>query len=104
MGPIAPRGACLARQQNPWAVPLGQRTPLSMRCRLTAWSSRGVLRISWSYDSNRYEEETICRLASRYQHYLSETIAHCKGVKEAVKTASDYGLAHYGIAIRARGL
>ncbi|WP_459209685.1 amino acid adenylation domain-containing protein [Aquimarina rhabdastrellae] len=54
--------------------------------------AQGVLRCTWSYDSTRYNEETIVALAQKFEQSLQEIIAHCKAIKEPLTTVSEYGL------------
>ncbi|WP_212003981.1 non-ribosomal peptide synthetase [Chitinophaga sp. HK235] len=50
------------------------------------------LKISISYDTNRYAEETITALAELYRQSLQQIISLCKAAAVVTKTPADYGV------------
>ena len=54
---------------------------------------QGRLRLTWSYSGECYQDETIERLANRYQTHLDALVAHCRGGARGL-TPSDVPLAH----------
>lgn len=52
----------------------------------------GVLTLSWSYDANRYEAETIAGIATDYKNTLETIINLCTNTSEQVLTPYEYGL------------
>ncbi|MFC5048325.1 amino acid adenylation domain-containing protein [Aquimarina hainanensis] len=53
---------------------------------------QGQLEINWSYDSHRYEENTIKTLSDKFDKILRSIIHHCKVLSDREKTPGDYGL------------
>ena len=53
----------------------------------------GVLQIGWTYSAEKYERETIDRLAQDYMNQLAEIIAHCGTEDAGGWTPSDFPLA-----------
>jgi amino acid adenylation domain-containing protein/non-ribosomal peptide synthase protein (TIGR01720 family) len=53
---------------------------------------KGQLQLEWSYDSTRFKEETIQKIAASYVGMLQHIIEHCSQVANTVMTPGDYGL------------
>ncbi|UZO79165.1 amino acid adenylation domain-containing protein [Aquimarina sp. ERC-38] len=51
-----------------------------------------TLQFIWSYDVNRYENDTIRLVAENFRQILCEIIQVCKKTKIIIKTPNDYGL------------
>ena len=62
-GAYSPKGGLFSQAAESMGSPIGPENTSEHALSLNSLVVQGVLRISWSYDSNRYEEETICRLA-----------------------------------------
>lgn len=54
--------------------------------------TKGELVLTWSYDTNRFDDATISLLADEYVENLKRISEHCKEIKTPVKTPSDFGL------------
>lgn len=52
----------------------------------------GVLSFNWSYDSNRFNEETIVNLAAAYKQALLDIMTLCRSTTKTIATPFDYGL------------
>ncbi|MBJ6369616.1 non-ribosomal peptide synthetase [Snuella sedimenti] len=52
----------------------------------------GCLQLDWSYDSKRYNRQTIEALANKYIRSLEDIIAHCRDIDYKITTVSDYSL------------
>ncbi|MEW7281160.1 amino acid adenylation domain-containing protein [Aquimarina sp. 2201CG1-2-11] len=52
----------------------------------------GELRMDWSYDSNRYQGDTIADLSELYMFHLRSILSHCQGIDGRIYTPGDYGL------------
>ena len=51
---------------------------------------KGALQLEWSYNSKRFKEETIQKLAATYIDALQNIISHCAAINETYKTPGDY--------------
>ena len=52
----------------------------------------GCLQLDWSYDSKRYNRQTMEGLANDYITALERIISHCHAIDYKIATSSDYGL------------
>ncbi|AXT51937.1 amino acid adenylation domain-containing protein [Aquimarina sp. BL5] len=51
-----------------------------------------TLQLVWSYDANRFEDNTIIKLAETFKQNLCEIIELCSRIEAPIKTPHDYGL------------
>lgn len=54
----------------------------------------GALQLRWTYSRERFDEQTIARLAEAYRHELLALVGHCLAQGTGSFTPSDFPLAH----------
>ena len=71
---------------------IGSENKISSKIAINGSLIGDVLSFAWTYDANRYKEQTIKTITNNFKDALLKIISLCEETTEHIKTPFDYGL------------